>query len=494
MDFPNPKELAQTVGKAAGTAISEGAELVDKVLPGDSELVGKAVKPIVDLLDSEEADGDDGGSSNWAAWGHPEIREMLDSSVTPEDIHAGAQAWNGKGTQAADIVTGLISDLNGIVTGGWRGDSAKAAVGSLGPITDWSSRLGEAVERTNRLMDMSGDAAGQAKATVPPPLSHDWGGTLRSFGSGGPVGAFRDAVAQDDAQAEAHAQAVQIMNSVYSAPINENRAAVPAYPALTDPTLQPPETPPGGGRVPGTGGPGPRMAVGGSPAGGGGGGPAGDGGGYTPYEPSNGGGAGGPGGGVPVGTGGQVAPFQPGAGQPVGGQGAGGGGQQTGGQGGGAAGGGGVPVMPPAAMGGGAVGGAGAGGSRAGGAGGGRFGGAGGGRVGGAGGRFGGGGAAGGQAGFGPRGSGGAAGGGAGQGMAGRGGGAPFGAGGAGARGGMGGGMGAGMMGAGAGRGRGGEDTEHERPSYLIEMDDVFNDGRKVAPPVIGEDPPESDR
>ena len=105
MDFPNPKELVQTVGKAAGTAISEGAELADKVLPGDSELVGKAVKPIVDLLDSEEPDGDDGGSSNWAAWGHPEIRGMLDSSVTPEDIHAGAQAWSGKGAKAADIVT-----------------------------------------------------------------------------------------------------------------------------------------------------------------------------------------------------------------------------------------------------------------------------------------------------------------------------------------------------------------------------------------------------
>lgn len=43
----------------------------------------------------------------------------------------------------------------------------------------------------------------------------------------------------------------------------------------------------------------------------------------------------------------------------------------------------------------------------------------------------------------------------------------------------------------GGGRGKDGEDTEHRRPSYLIEMDDVFTDGRKVAPPVIGEDPPE---
>ena len=461
--------------------------LLDEV--GDT--VQRGAEVVGDLLDINEPKDDDDGSSNWAAWAHPEICSMLDTSVDPDQVEGIAMEWRELATASEEFAQ-FARDLSVIVTGGWRGESANAAIAAMVPIGDWSTQLAQAVQHTSDLMSASAGAAGQAKVTVPHAESHDWGGTLRSFGSGGPVSAFRDAVAQDDAQAEAHAQAVQIMNRMYSAPINENRAAVPAYPTLTDPTLQPPETPPGDGRVPGTGGPGPRMAVGGSPAGGGGG-PAGDGGGYTPYEPSNGGGPPGPGGGVPVGTGGQAAPFQPfqpGAGQSVGGQGAGGGGQPVGGQGGGAAGGGGVPVMPPAAMGGGAVGGAGAGGSRAGGAGGGR--------VGGAGGRFGGGGAAGGQAGFGPRGSGGAAGGGSGggsgQGMAGRGGGAPFGAGGAGARGGMGGGMGAGMMGAGAGRGRGGEDTEHERPSYLIEMDDVFNDGRKVAPPVIGEDPPESDR
>jgi hypothetical protein len=462
--------------------------LLDEV--GDT--VQRGAEVVGDLLDINEPKDDDDGSSNWAAWAHPEICSMLDTSVDPDQVEGIAMEWRELATASEEFAQ-FARDLSVIVTGGWRGESANAAIAAMVPIGDWSTQLAQAVQHTSDLMSASAGAAGQAKVTVPHAESHDWGGTLRSFGSGGPVSAFRDAVAQDDAQAEAHAQAVQIMNRMYSAPINENRAAVPAYPTLTDPTLQPPETPPGDGRVPGTGGPGPRMAVGGSPAGGGGG-PAGDGGGYTPYEPSNGGGPPGPGGGVPLGTDGQAAPFQPGAGQPVGGQGAGGGGQQTGGQGGGAAGGGGVPVMPPAAMGGGAVGGAGAGGSRAGGAGGGRVGGAGGGRTGGPGGRFGGGG----QAGFGPRGSGGAAGGGsgggAGQGMAGRGGGAPFGAGGAGARGGMGGGMGAGMMGAGAGRGRGGEDTEHERPSYLIEMDDVFNDGRKVAPPVIGEDPPESDR
>jgi hypothetical protein len=41
----------------------------------------------------------------------------------------------------------------------------------------------------------------------------------------------------------------------------------------------------------------------------------------------------------------------------------------------------------------------------------------------------------------------------------------------------------------GAAGGKRGEDSEHHRPSYLIEMDDIFTDGRKVAPAVIGEDP-----
>ncbi|HKR48825.1 MAG TPA: hypothetical protein VJT72_04445 [Pseudonocardiaceae bacterium] len=43
----------------------------------------------------------------------------------------------------------------------------------------------------------------------------------------------------------------------------------------------------------------------------------------------------------------------------------------------------------------------------------------------------------------------------------------------------------------GDGRDRGAEDTEHRRPSYLVETEDIWGDGRRVAPPIIGEDPPE---
>ncbi|EHY89816.1 hypothetical protein SacazDRAFT_02929, partial [Saccharomonospora azurea NA-128] len=51
---------------------------------------------------------------------------------------------------------------------------------------------------------------------------------------------------------------------------------------------------------------------------------------------------------------------------------------------------------------------------------------------------------------------------------------------------------GAGMgapMGGGAGKGgQGGEDAEHQRPTYLVEADpdDVFGTSQRTAPPVIG--------
>ncbi|GGM34465.1 hypothetical protein GCM10012275_02220 [Longimycelium tulufanense] len=51
---------------------------------------------------------------------------------------------------------------------------------------------------------------------------------------------------------------------------------------------------------------------------------------------------------------------------------------------------------------------------------------------------------------------------------------------------------GAGMAGGmSAGAGRKEEDTQHQRPHYLVETEDIFGDGRRVAPPVLGERPPQ---
>jgi hypothetical protein len=204
---------------------------------------------VTGLLGFGGPSGNDHGSSNWAAWGHQEICTMLDHSVDPADIGEAAQEWRNQAHGDAAIVTGLTRDLQQTVSGGWRGASADAALAPLGGIDQWAARHTEIADRTSQLMADSGSSAAQAKASVPPPRSHNWRESLFSFATGGPAGALIDAVAQEQAQSDAHAEAVRIMTNVYSAPINDNRAAVPTYAQLVDPTQQPPQASPTGGPI-----------------------------------------------------------------------------------------------------------------------------------------------------------------------------------------------------------------------------------------------------
>lgn len=418
--------------------------------------------------------GNDHASSNWAAWGHEEICSMLETSVDPADIDDAARAWRDLGRHADDLVTGLTRDLQAIVFDGWRGASADAALTALGPINQWSADQADAVGRTTGLMDDSASSTAQAKSAVPPPVSHDWSESLRSFGIAGGVGVFVDAVAQEQQKVDAHAEAVRVMTTVYSAPINDHQAAVPTYPQLADPTVQPAEQPPDTGPVPGTlySAPGGaatgaaatgRAATDAHIAGESGGGSA-HGGGHVAYPPPTAATLQGVAGDPASQHGTQVAPDQTVRRS-----------QNIGGQVPAAAAAAGVPIMAPIpesrirralAPGGGVrVGGAGAGSGHPSGAshlsssqlsGEGQLSG----RA-----------STGNTTEFGPRPAGAAA-------EVGRG---------ASTR------AGDLMAPMGAGRGKDGEDSEHRRPSYLIEVDDIFTDGRKVAPAVIGVDLPEQD-
>lgn len=423
---------------------------------------------IADLLGFGGPSGNDGASSNWAAWEHAQIQSMLDTSADPSDISAAASAWQDLSRRATDIVTRFTSELNGIVSGGWRGAATNAAVAALGPINQWAISVAEAAAHTTSLMDASGSSVGQTRATMPPARSHDWGRSLRSFALSGPAGTIVDAVAQEQARSDAHTEAVRIMNSMYSAPLNDYRVAVPTYPQLADPTLRPPEQVPHLGAAPGLGQAGGSVSRHDALNIGGGGSSNTEGGGHAdalarPAPPataelqsrtSSG----------QISSADRVSgPLSPepiGPRQPAGGQLA-------------AAATAGAPIMATAASGdtrrarqviagvaqpdGGRVAGGVARGS--------------------AGNR--------GTTEFGPR---------------------PVGAAVPAEDSRMGAGLGRGASSVPGGRagdlvppitggsGQGGADAERRRPSYLIELDDIFSDGRKVAPPVIGEDPPMSER
>lgn len=469
------KEKAQdALDKGVEKARDIGEEAVDtgtRLAKGGYEALKAAGGEAADLLGIGGAPSDDdGGPSNWDAWGHQAIRDMLDNTVEPETIHAAVDAWKQKTEAGKEHVVTATSKLNSIVSGGWQGESADAALAALGPINTWVGTLERETKRTSKLLGNSGEAVAQAKRDVPPVLEHDMARTLMSLPLG-PGVSYLDARAQEQAQEEARRQAVHVMKSVYSAPINANREQVPEeYPRVQDQTVQLEQTSPGAMPLIGGGG----GDVGGGAAGSGAptapqsyqpaAGPA-----YKPpmpppeVQPA------------PTSTSGQLAPaasaghggpYQDSPRSPYGGH-------ATPGQ---AA----VPVNPAATGGFGPHGSAGYGGS--GGSAG--YGGA---AAGGHGGVKGAGGYRRSDGGFGPRGPAAAPGGAAPGGSAA--GGGPAGRGGAGGRG-----MGPGMMpmGSGTGRGQGGEDSEHRR-KYLIEQDEHAITGRldPSLPPggVIGEDP-----
>ncbi|WP_207630933.1 MULTISPECIES: hypothetical protein [unclassified Actinopolyspora] len=398
---------------------------------------------------------------NWQSYDHRRIYDTNQNTLSQSDAAAVAEGWRNIGKELSSIGDELVEEATRAIDSGWSGEAAEAAKQSAQPLAKWSRGSGECFQLTGNKIEESGSAAGQVKAMVPEPQDHDVSQTVVSGIATGGLGAGADALRQMHERQQAERKAQETMDRVLGATYRNVDTTVPAYRQLDGKKAPPgdskPDDPGTAGIPPGTG-----------PGGGTGG-----------YSGGGAGTAGYPGGGYP---GGGYSGGGPGTGQ-GGGSGWDGQSQRPGGSGTGTLPGGGsaVPpsgsesawVTPPSAGGAGA----GAGGPGAGGAAGGA--GAGGGAV------------AGGYAGGGP----GGAGAGSGLGQGGRsgtgavksGGGPAAGGGGSAASSAGRGGAGRAPMGMGAGQGgQGGEEEEHERPSWLEEWDDVwFNDMPKTAPPVI---------
>lgn len=54
--------------------------------------IARGAREVAGVFDIGEPSGNDHASSNWAAWGHDEIRSMLDTSVEPSDINDVARS------------------------------------------------------------------------------------------------------------------------------------------------------------------------------------------------------------------------------------------------------------------------------------------------------------------------------------------------------------------------------------------------------------------
>ncbi|MGB6161883.1 MAG: hypothetical protein WBF75_04795 [Pseudonocardiaceae bacterium] len=395
--------------------------------------------------------------TNAAAYEHPELKQMIDTSE-PSQAHELGHLWNNLGNEIMEFGENLRSTATSSEAI-WVGQAGNTARSALSALATWCQHTGQGVQFMGTTVRTQAEAAETAKLAMPDPVPYDPAKYQTQLNdTSNPTEWARiigDARAQADRQHAAHAEAIRVVET-YSASLHGTNAALPAFtppPRFGDGvTGRTPGGPTPGGRagqvvpppVGGAGGGAPTVGSGGSPSSGGppssGSPPNAVG---TPVAAGNQVGGHGSGAVPPSSTPGQSVSYPPGITSD--GVAAGGSGAEPAG-----------PSLLPAAA---VIGGAGSGG-----------------RETGAGVRFG------------PRGSSGL--------------GAwsptpnpassPPGRGGIGSAGtseaGRGAGNGFPLM---PGTGRAEEDREHRRPSYLIETEDIWGDGRRVAPPVIGEDPPD---
>ena len=395
---------------------------------------------------------------NWQSYSHQDLYRTNQDSLSQQQASQVARAWKSIAEELRKVGPNLKSDVeNALAGGGWEGEAADAAKQAGEPLAQWADNHADALQLTGDQIEQAATAAGQCKGSVPPPQESSVGRSVAASVLSGPSApnisaAAADGTRQMQEQQEAERQAQQTMARVMTPGYHQADTSTPSFQHVDGQHAPPaPVAEPPAPALPPS--PGHHGAAGGAASGGRAGSHHGVGG-------SGGGGHAVPGG-APAGTSSASFDGHPGPGQP-------GGPPPGGGQGGAVDGM--LPIPPGAGMAGaGAGGAAAAGGARAG------FGkGAGGSSAGGGAGK-GAGGAAEGRgstSGGGRSGSGGAEEGAAGAGKAAASGKA------------AGGGAGAGGMAPG---GRGDDETEHDRPTWLEEHDDVWlNDMPRTAPPVFG--------
>jgi hypothetical protein len=437
-------------------------------------------------------------NTHYMSYNHDSLQTMVKENVEPRVSQEMSDDWIGLGNEMVEH-QGYFVDAIGRSESEWRGTSGDKARNFMADVANYIGKAGQSAQLAGKQESLHSQALSNASNSMPAPIpfdvdkaNADLKTTTDPFSY---VAKYTNYMVTYQRSQAAHQEAADVVTS-YDTSLS-GASTMPAFdkpPQMAGSTPPPPPPPPpgpgesggpggvgggtGGGVIGGGGG-----GTGGAGTGGGTGGGTGIGGGGGRLPGGGGGSGGGAGGGGIGGGGGGAGGGRPGIGTPgqgfdpsLGGPNGPGGGGFNNNQ--NVSGGGPMPMGP---MGGG-------------------FGGGDETRRGGGGG---GGGAGGGRGGFGTgTGGGGVGAGGAGAGGAGRGGFGPgagvgglaaeqaamgrtgtgAGAGGRGAAG-----MG-GMGGMGAGRGQGGEDEEHQRPSYLVEPDpdSTFGTDEMTAPPVIG--------
>jgi hypothetical protein len=186
------------------------------------------------------------GGTNWNAYTHEQLYQMLWQDADVGDVSTVAAEWGRHGS----ALTGFADALRGqrlAMQSHWEGQAAELATGRLGELSDRVWNSGARAGTVQKAVTDAGDALALARNSMPPPPPDPLTLMTSAVGAGpmSPleavlVGGARIFTA-DAVAGVSKAEAVRVMQQYESNLNNSSRQVVPPGPDATTPTTYGPD-------------------------------------------------------------------------------------------------------------------------------------------------------------------------------------------------------------------------------------------------------------
>src|SRR5690349_13051392 len=157
-------------------------------------------------------------NANYPGQQHEQMKALVTQNYNPDTATTVSDTWKAIGTTFRELATDFSILVNGSQDA-WRGRAAEGVRAALGKVGTFSDQTGEAFVRTSEAIAQQRDAAVQANRSMPEPVKFSPMDTLKKFAvpavifPPAMVGAPFEMMAQHNAQQEAKAEAVQVMQT-----------------------------------------------------------------------------------------------------------------------------------------------------------------------------------------------------------------------------------------------------------------------------------------
>lgn len=153
---------------------------------------GAVAQPVVNLL-RDVWEGYFGvpippGGTNWNAYTHQQLYDMLWQGADPGDVSSVADAWGRHSSELADNADTLRAQQS-TLRENWSGAAVHPATARLGQLGDQNAGIGARAATVRQSTQDAGDALALARSSMPPPPGDPTGLALSGAIAGGGAGA-----------------------------------------------------------------------------------------------------------------------------------------------------------------------------------------------------------------------------------------------------------------------------------------------------------------